>query len=493
MDRLKIAFVTSEAVPYAKTGGLADISGILPEKLSGYGHDVKLFMPRYRQVETGFPNLKKVVSGIGCRIKNDIYQADIYSLHDKDSGVEVFFIANDFFFNRQELYREPSTGRDYEDNDDRFVFFCRIVLKFLNQIKWQPDIYHAHDWQAALIPALIKTRYSYDSFYNRSATVFTIHNLAYQGQFPPESFEKLGIDPEYFSAAGPFEFWGKVNLLKSAVVLSDIITTVSPTYAREIQEMNEFGMGLEGVLKDRSDNLVGILNGVDYSVWSPRKDSLIPHRYFKDNLSGKKKNKLELLHRCSFPLRTEQPLFGTISRLDNQKGFDIIAEIFDDLMKLDLQFVLLGTGDKRYHQLFTDMSMRYPDRFRAFLQFDNEMAHLIEAGSDIFLMPSRYEPCGLNQMYSLRYGTVPLVRKIGGLADTVDDFDEKTRTGTGFVFEEYSSEALLKTIKIAVNLFSKKRLWYKLVKQGMTKDYSWDRSARQYLDVYRRALSKIGR
>jgi len=342
------------------------------------------------------------------------------------------------------------------------------------------------------VPALIKTRYSYDSFFNRSATVSTIHNLAYQGQFPPGSFEKLGIAPEYFAAAGPFEFWGKVNLLKSAVVLSDIITTVSPTYAREIQEMNEFGMGLEGVLKDRSEDLVGILNGVDYSTWSPKKDSLIPYRYFKDNLSGKMKNKLELLHRCNFPLRTEQPLFGTISRLDNQKGFDIIAEIFEDLMRLDLQFVLLGTGDKRYHQLFPDMSMRYPDRFHAFLQFDNELAHLIEAGSDIFLMPSRYEPCGLNQMYSLRYGTVPLVRKTGGLADTVEDFDETTKQGTGFVFEDYTSDELLKTVKRAVSAFSRKRLWYKLVKQGMVKDYSWDRSAREYLDVYRRALAKIG-
>lgn len=492
MDRLKIAFVSSEAVPYAKTGGLADISGVLPEMLARMGHQVKLFMPRYRQVETSFPNLEKTRANLGCRILNDIYNGDVYSVKDESSGLDIHFIANDFFFNRQELYLEPSTGRDYEDNDDRFIFFCRIVLKYLNEIDWSPDIYHAHDWQAALIPSLIKTRYNYDPFFNRSATVFTIHNLAYQGQFPRESFEKLGISPDFFSAAGPFEFWGKLNLMKSAVSMSDVITTVSPTYAEEIQNSEEFGMGLEGVLKDRSEDLIGILNGVDYNTWSPKRDNLIPYRYFKDNLSGKKKNKLELLHRCNFPLRIDQPLFGIISRLDNQKGFDILAEVTEDIMKLDLQMVLLGTGDRKYHQLFTDLAGRYPDKFHAFLQFDNRLAHLIEAGSDIFLMPSRYEPCGLNQMYSLRYGTVPLVRKTGGLADTVIDFDESTGAGTGFVFEEYSSEALLSTIKRAVRTFEKRRLWYKIVKRGMREDFSWDRSARQYRQVYLKAMAKIG-
>ncbi len=493
MDRLKIAFITPEAIPYAKTGGLADISGVLPEILAGMGHDVKLILPRYRQIATGFPNLKKTTTGIGCRIKNEIYNADIYTLRDETSKVEIVFISNDFFFNRQELYLEPSTGRDYEDNDDRFIFFCRIALKYLHQSGWQPDIYHAHDWQAALIPSLVKTRYSYDSFFNQSGTVFTVHNLAYQGIFPPATFDKLGIAPELFAPAAPFEYWGKVNLMKSAIVLSDMVTTVSPTYAREIQDTNEYGMGLEGVLKDRSADLVGILNGADYQNWSPKKDKLIPFKYFKDNLSGKKKNKLELLHRCSFPLRTEQPLIGMISRLDNQKGFDILSEIINDVLKMDIQMVLLGTGERKYHVMFNELTARYPDKFHAFLQFDNQLAHLIEAGSDIFLMPSRYEPCGLNKMYSLRYGTVPIVRKTGGLADTVEDVNDTTGDGTGFMFDEYSSAALMSAIKRAVMMFEKKRLWYKIVKRGMVRDFSWKKSAGQYLEVYNRALTKLAR
>jgi starch synthase len=275
--------------------------------------------------------------------------------------------------------------------------------------------------------------------------------------------------------------------MKSAINFADIITTVSPTYAREIQESNEYGMGLEGVLKERVDDLYGILNGIDYDVWSPKKDKLIPFNFFRDNLSGKKKNKLELLHRAEFPIRMEHPLIGMISRLDSQKGFDLLAEIIDDIMKLNLQFILLGTGEPKYHRLFTDISARYKDKFKVFLQFNNKLAHLIEAASDIFLMPSRYEPCGLNQMYSMIYGTIPIVRNTGGLADTVSDFNESTGEGTGFVFEEYESSELLDCIRKVVKLFGKKRKWYKMIKRGMDQDFSWDRSARKYVDIYRLA------
>ncbi len=490
MQNLKIAFVTPEAIPFAKTGGLADISGVLPHLLSKMGHQVRLFMPRYRSVMAACPNLEKVFSDMGCRIKNDFFKGDVYRLRDEASGVEIYFIANDFFFNRQELYLEPSTGRDYEDNDERFIFFCRMVLKTIHNLDWRPDIFHAHDWQSALIPALLQTRYNHDSFFNGSGVVFTIHNLAYQGLFPLTTAEKLGIEPKYFDPMGPFEYWGKINLMKAGIHFSDLITTVSPTYALEIQNSSEYGMGLEGVLKERAADLVGILNGADYEVWSPQKDKLIPHRYFKDNLSGKKKNKLILLHRAGFPLRTEQPLLGMISRLDNQKGFDILAEIMEEVMKLDLQFVLLGTGDRKYHQLFAELNGRYNDKFHSWLQFNNELAHLIEAGADIFLMPSRYEPCGLNQMYSLKYGTVPIVRKTGGLADTVEDFNEVDSGGTGFVFEPYEPQALLDCIKKAVRVFSRKRTWFKIMKQGMVKDFSWAGSARKYLEVYERALGR---
>ena len=490
MDKLNIAVVTSEAVPFAKTGGLADVSGVLPGLLAGRGHRVKMFMPRYRQVATGFTDLETVADDFDIPVGETRHPGQLSRLVDNDTGLEIYFIGNDFFFNRQELYRELSTGRDYEDNDNRFIFFSRMVIEALRRLGWAPDIVHANDWQAALVPAYLKTVYKNDPVVGSAATVFTVHNLAYQGQFPAETFDKLGIDPAYFGPVAPFEYWGKVNLMKAAVVLSDLVTTVSPTYAGEIRTTSDYGMGLEGVLDEYSDKLIGILNGVDYDTWSPRTDRLIPHRYFKDNLSGKKKNKLELLHRSGFPIRLDHPLFGMISRLDSQKGFDLIVDIIDEMMQMDLQFVLLGTGNLKYHQVFTEIAGKYPDKFQAYLQFDNQLAHLIEAGSDIFMMPSRYEPCGLNQMYSLRYGTVPLVRKTGGLADTVDDFDETTRQGTGFVFEEYTAEALLATVKRAVRLFNKKRLWYKIVKQGMIEDFSWEMSARKYETAYLKLLGR---
>ena len=314
--------------------------------------------------------------------------------------------------------------------------------------------------------------------------------MGYQGLFPKDTFAKLNIDSSNFYAAGPFEYWGDVNFMKSAISLADSITTVSPTYAHEIRMNDEYGKGLHGVLAERAADLTGILNGVDYSQWSPQKDKLIPHRYIPANLSGKKKNKLELLHRCNFPIRMDQPLIGVISRLDKQKGFDLLEEIMSDILSLDLQFVLLGTGDEKYHKFFAEVETEYPDKFKAFLAFDNKLAHLIEAGSDMFLMPSRYEPCGLNQMYSMKYGTIPIVRKTGGLADSVSNFDEDSLTGTGFVFEDYKSGELLSVIEKAVGLFSRKRVWSKIVKQAMSLDFSWENSARQYSELYQKILQK---
>jgi starch synthase len=490
MRNLNIAFITPEAVPYAKTGGLADISGVLPGLFSKMGHAVKMFLPLYREVSLICRDMVPFDSDIDIDIGGDIRRAEIFYRRDENTGVDVYFVGNRFFYDRQDLYREPSTGRDYEDNDERYIFFCRAVLEVIKRLQWPIDVYHCHDWQAALVPSYINTLFKNDPFFARAATVFTIHNLAYQGQFPASTFPRLGIDSSFFGPVGPFEFWGKVNFMKSAVIFSDVITTVSPTYAREIQGSNEFGMGLEGVLRDRASDLYGVLNGVDYDTWSPRKDKFIPHNFFINNLSGKRKNKLELLHMAGFPVRMEHPLFGMISRLDNQKGFDLIKAIMPEMMAMDLQFVLLGTGDLMYHQFFNDMIARYPDRFQAYLQFDNRMAHLIEAASDVFLMPSRYEPCGLNQMYSMRYGTVPLVRKVGGLADTVVDFNEENQEGTGFVFEEYSPIALLETIKRAIRLFGRKRTWYKIAKRGMRQDFSWENSARKYIRLYLDAFEK---
>lgn len=492
MPNLKIAFITPEAVPYIKTGGLADISGALPGLLSNMGNSVRLFLPLYRQIKREYPNLMQLPIEFECKIGERIHKGEILGLKDNRTGLEIFFIKNDYFFDREEPYRDISTGKDYIDNDERFIFFSQAVLKALKRLDWSPDIMHAHDWQASLVPTYLRIAYKDDVFFRNSRSILTIHNLAYQGQFPAETFEKIGVDKDLFIPAGPFEYWGKVNFLKSGIAYADHLTTVSPTYAKEIQTTSDYGMGLEGVIRERTEDLSGILNGVDYGVWSPKNDRLIPFRYFPANLSGKRRNKLELLQKAGLSLRAEDLLIAMISRLDSQKGFDLLEDAMEEIMNLPLQFILLGTGDKKYHIFFESIQAKYPDKFRVFLGFDNNLAHLIEAGADIFLMPSRYEPCGLNQMYSLKYGTVPIVRRTGGLADTVLNFDEKALRGTGFIFEKYDSAEMLEAIKRGVYFFSRKKIWHKIVKQGMLEDFSWEKSTRQYEKLYFQLLDGKG-
>ncbi len=484
MEHLRIAFVTSEAVPYAKTGGLADVSGILPGEIRKLGHDCRMFMPFYGSIDRARFKIESVNANIGGLVGKNKIPCRLYSQDDLGRERHTYFIENEKYFNREALYVDPKTNKDFVDNDERFLLFAGAVLDALKKLDWRPDVIHANDWQAALVVTLLKTLHKDDDFFGSIKTVLTIHNLAYQGIFPAETFPKLNLPYELFAPGGPVEYWEKVNYLKSAIMFADKITTVSPTYAREIQSSNEYGMGLEGVLKSRSDDLVGILNGVDYEIWSPKRDPLIPYNYFIANLSNKKRNKLELLRQAGLPMRSEQPLLGMISRLDSQKGFDILSEILDDILKMDVQFVLLGTGAQEYHEFFQKLEKEYPDKLKAFLKFDNALAHLIEAGADIFVMPSRYEPCGLNQMYSMKYGTVPVVRRTGGLADTVENFDERQKTGTGFVFDKYTAESFKTSLVRAITLFGKRRLWYKVVKQGMNRDFSWERSAERYIRLY---------
>lgn len=485
MDGLKIAFVTSEAVPYAKTGGLADVSGVLPGIIRKSGNDCRMFMPLYGFIKRDEFNLEELRVDIGAAVGHDKVVCRLYGPKDSTFDRPTYFIENQRYFNRNALYVDPKTGRDYTDNDERFLLFAAAVLESLKKLDWRPDIIHANDWQSALVVTFLKTKYRDEAFFKGIKTVLTIHNLAYQGTFPAEVYPKLNLPDIHFAPGGPLEYWGKVNFLKSGIVFADKITTVSPTYASEIQSSNEYGMGLEGVLKNRRADLVGILNGVDYNTWSPKKDRLIPYNYFIANLSNKKRNKMELLHKAGLPLRIDSPLLAMISRLDSQKGFDILAEIMDDIMENDVQFILLGTGAPEYHALFERLERTYPDKMKIFLKFDNILAHLIEAGADIFIMPSRYEPCGLNQLYSLKYGTVPVVRRTGGLADTVKDFDENSKTGTGIVFDEYSPGALKAALIRAITLFGRRRLWYKIVKQGMSRDFSWERSGERYIRLYR--------
>lgn len=481
---MKILVAASEMAPFAKTGGLGDVLGALPRAFAGLGHEVKTFIPRYSSIDENIYPLQPLDWSLDVPVEPRPMPMTVEVLRDKKRRLESYFIDNEDYFDRRELYRDSKTGADYADNDERFVFFAHGVLETIKKIDWKPDVIHVHDWQAGLIPVYLKTIYAEDSFLAGIRTVLTVHNLAYQGVFDKERFLKLNLPDDLFHPTAPFEFYGKVNFLKAAILFADKITTVSPQYAMEIQSSEELGCGLQGVLRERRDDLTGILNGVDYAIWSPSRDKNIPYRYHINNLSGKQMNKVELLGEAKMPIRAKTPLIGVISRLVDQKGFDLIADAAEQLFELNIQMVLLGTGEEKYHQLFTELEKKYPGKLRVYLTFDEALAHRIEAASDIFLMPSRFEPCGLNQMYSLKYGTVPLVREVGGLVDTVIDYNPESGEGTGFVFHEYTPEALLGTVRRAVELFAKKRRWTKLMKAGMRQDFSWVQSAQKYTQLF---------
>ncbi|MFH1862087.1 MAG: glycogen/starch synthase, partial [bacterium] len=372
----------------------------------------------------------------------------------------------------------------------RFLLFARSVLEISKILYWQPDIIHCNDWQSATIPLFLKTLYRDDDFFNATRTVLSIHNLGYQGNFPASTFSLTGLPESMFYPMSPIEFYNLFSFLKAGISYSDLITTVSETYAQEIQSDPEFGCGLEGVLADRSAELFGILNGVDNEIWNPTKDQQIVRNYSQDDLDGKEENKKALLDQCGMKYNASTPVIGIISRLADQKGFDLLAAVFDQIANLKMQMVVLGTGDEKYHQLFQQAQKQHPDKFSINIIFNDQLAHRIEAGSDVFLMPSRYEPCGLNQMYSLIYGTVPIVRATGGLADTVIDVNENPRKGNGFVFHEYDALQLLDTIQRALTYYKDSKKWRSLQIRGMSQDFSWSNSAKKYVDIYDLALKK---
>ncbi|MFH0855775.1 MAG: glycogen synthase GlgA [Candidatus Omnitrophota bacterium] len=462
---MKIVMCASEVVPFAKTGGLADVAGALPLALEKEAQEVIIIMPRYKAVDAARFNLKTFKEGV---LSGSI-----------GKGIKVYFIDNAAYFNRDGLY--GNKGGDHPDNLDRFSFYCRKSLDLLKEINFKPDIIHCHDWQSSLVPVFLKTIYAGDHFYKNIRTVLTIHNIGYQGLFPKDEFPKLGLDWGLFNMEG-LEFYGKINILKAGMIFSDIINTVSPTYAKEIQT-KEFGFGLEGVLNKRKDSVFGILNGLDYDIWDPQNDKFIAKNFSVREPSGKAKDKEDLEAFCKLPLKKGVPLFGIVSRLAEQKGFDILAEGIDEICKMDIQMAILGTGDQRYHDILQAMVSKYPKVVSLNLKFDDALAHKIYAGSDIFLMPSRYEPCGLGQLISLRYGTIPLVFKTGGLADTVS-------ADNGFIFDNYSKTELVKTIKESLAAFKKQSSWKKLVTKAMKSNFSWEASAKKYLDLYAKAKAR---
>jgi starch synthase len=490
MSSMRVAFISPEIVPFAKTGGLADVAGALPQALARSGHQVKVFMPLYKQVDIGKHGMVSYKTGLNVKVAGRDEEFDLLHLED-ESGCEFFFIKIDKYFGRDGLYVDPQTTKDWPDNDERFIAFSRAVLESFSAIEFKPDIIHCNDWQSGLIPAYLRCSDFGTGLLAGTRTILTIHNIAYQGIFPDTTFRKLGIDAKYWAPMSGFEYYGKVSFLKAAIHYADILNTVSERYAQEIQSSNEYGYGLEGVLHDRTADLYGVVNGIDYSIWNPATDELIKANYRPEKLGSKQKNKNELKRRNKLPMvRRDVPLIGMISRLADQKGFDLFEQVADQLFELDIQMVILGTGDEKYHKMLTELAEKNPKKLGINLKFDNELAHLIEAGSDMFLMPSRYEPCGLNQLYSLKYGTVPIVRETGGLADTIENCNPAKSSGTGFVFKNYDAVEMLNTIRFAVEVYKNKKVWQQLMLNGMAKDFSWGKSAEKYQELYEKALAK---
>ena len=472
--------IASEALPFAKTGGLADVLGALPVALARLGHEVDVVMPRYRGITAGEPS-----GAVTVRLGGQVADAQI---RIADAGrVRTIFVDHPPYFDRDYLYGDA--GQDYPDNPERFAFLSLAALEWAGSSPHRFDVVHGHDWQSGLAPVLLRNGYAPATLASTPA-VFTIHNLAYQGVFDASWLTRLGFGWSLMRIDA-LEYWGRISYLKGGIMFSRMITTVSPRYAREIQTP-EFGFGFDGILGHRADDLVGILNGIEYDRWDPARDPYLPEPFDATSLAGKLAAKRIVLETFGMPAGEAglaRPLVGLISRLVDQKGFDLIAEIADELPKLDASFVLLGSGDRRYEDLWLGLASRHPDRIGATIGFDESLAHRIEGGADLFLMPSRFEPCGLNQMYSLRYGTVPVVRAVGGLYDTVRNFDPRTGEGTGFSFDEYSAQALLDTLQWALGVYRDRETWRRIQQAGMTQDFSWDASARQYVKVYERALA----
>ena len=476
---MHIAFAASECVPFSKTGGLADVIGALPRALAALGHQVTVYVPKYRQ--TKLIGTQTLIRSLTIPFDDQFRFCSIVT-DGNHSGVSFCFIDYLPFFDREGLY--GTSSGDYPDNAERFALFSRAVLE-ASKILGVPDIFHCHDWQSALIPVLLATQYADDPAFREVSTVFTIHNIGYQGLFPPDTLPLLTLPWDLFTMT-KMEFFGQVNFLKGALVFSDFITTVSKKYSQEIQTA-EFGFGLEGVLRGRSSTVTGIVNGADYDEWSPDKDKYIPQRYSAQDLDGKAKCKQELL--AEFDISGADPripVIGIVSRFAAQKGFDLIAQIMDRLAREEMIVIALGSGDKVYEDMLLRLHKQFPKKIAVKIAYNNSLAHKVEAGSDMFLMPSRYEPCGLNQMYSLKYGTVPIVRATGGLEDTVEPWDPRTGKGTGFKFTEYNGEALLLTVKEALRAFRDQTSWQILMRNGMAKDFSWNNSAKEYVRVYER-------
>ena len=483
-SRLNIFIATSELAPYAKTGGLADVSSALASYFDAQGHDLRVLLPMYSSIDSFaldisiVPELQGMETDVGglkvsfdiVRVRSEAYSPDVYMLRCPE------------LFRGESLYGGP-------DEHLRFALLSRAAIEMCQRLHFAPDIFHVHDWHTAMVPLYLKSVYGWDSLFDRTRTVLTIHNIGYQGVFGNEVLPEIGLESSTDLLDPEDLYYGRVNFMKAGVMHADLLTTVSPTYAREIFEP-EYGMGLENRLRERHGSVIGILNGVDYEEWNPEKDALIPHNYSVKDLAGKERNKQALMEEMGLEYRIDRPLVGMVTRLTYQKGIELVQQVLPGLMrKEDFSLVALGNGEHDYEQFFEWLIREFPGRAAFYRGFNNSLAHRVEAGSDLFLMPSRYEPCGLNQMYSLRYGTIPVVRATGGLADSVRHFDPKTGQGTGVVFHDYDANGLDWAMRTALKLYGNKHAWKQVVSNAMQQNYSWDEQGALYLKQFRKLLA----
>ncbi|WHH57431.1 glycogen synthase GlgA [Petroclostridium sp. X23] len=480
MEKLKVLFASSEVVPFAKTGGLADVAGSLPKALKNLDVDIRVVMPKYKDIPQQYVDQMEYIGYIYV----DIGWRHQYCglLKTEYDGVTIYFIDNEYYFNRNGLY-------GYHDEAEQFIFFSKALIEMLPCIQFQPDIIHCNDWQTGVVSLLLNARYKQQDFFRNIKTVFTIHNLKYQGVFPKEVLtDILGISWEHFTV-DKIEFYDQINCMKAGLAYSDIINTVSKTYAEEIKH-DFFGENLQDMIRKRSENLYGIVNGIDMETNNPASDQRLFANYDVNHLEGKYENKRELQRVLGLPVRNDVPVIGIISRLVAQKGLDLISCVLHDMLHEDLQLVILGTGESIYEQLFIHAASLYPAKVSANIKYDGTLAQRIYAGSDMFLMPSLFEPCGLSQLFSLRYGAIPIVRETGGLNDTVQSYNELTNEGNGFSFTNYNAQDMLHTIKRAIHFYQDKEIWNALIRRGMSADYSWNKSAEEYVELYHTASSK---
>jgi starch synthase len=489
-NKFKIFFVSSEVAPFAKTGGLADVSTALPKALKERGHDVRMMMPNYRSVNERKYTLRDVIrlKEFAVTVGGQMLKADGKSAFLPDSKVQIYLLNYKPYFDREGLYQNTA-GAEYADNAERFIFFCRGCLETLKLLQWQPEVIHCNDWQTALIPVYLKTLYKDDPFFKDVAAVLTVHDIAYQGLFDAAAVQKAGLPAEMFYSGSDLEFYGKFNFLKAGLLAADWISTVSQAYAEEMQSA-EYGKGLEGVVKARKQNLSGILNGIDYTEWNPANDRFIAQKYSATDLAPKIENKKELLKRVGLDFDEATPLIGMISALAPDQGVELLEEAFDAMMALGVQMVVLGAGEEKYHKMLARFAKKHAGRLSVQLRFDNSLAHFIHAGADMLLIPPRHEPGGIIQLQALRYGTIPIVHAVGGLAETVQNYETRAENGAGFVFKKYAAEEMVKAVERAVKVFHDKKRWLKLMKNAMKPNYSWEATAEKYTKLYARLTGR---